>query len=236
MSPPVPLITRRMTSHPADSHTLARYEATGGYAQARRAMAMTRDELVDVVKASGLLGRGGAAFSAGLKWGFLAPATARLPGRQRRRVGAWHLQGPSAARARPPPDGRGDRHRRRTPTRSITPSSTCGASTPEAGPAVAARRRRGLRGRLPRPGSSGPGYRPRGHRPPRGRGLHLRRGDGPLNSLEGLRGEPRLKPPYFPAVKGLYMQADDRQQRRDVSNLPDHRSSGGAATTPSGRG
>ena len=25
-----------------------------------------------------------------------------------------------------------------------------------------------------------------------------------LHSLEGRRGEPRLKPPYFPAVKGLY--------------------------------
>ncbi|HZD23944.1 MAG TPA: NADH-quinone oxidoreductase subunit NuoF, partial [Acidimicrobiia bacterium] len=67
------LITKRMTDHPDDSHTIERYEATGGYAQAKRALGITRDELVEEVKASGLLGRGGAAFSAGLKWSFLAP-------------------------------------------------------------------------------------------------------------------------------------------------------------------
>ncbi|MEI2700615.1 MAG: hypothetical protein V9E94_20590 [Microthrixaceae bacterium] len=37
-----------------------------------------------------------------------------------------------------------------------------------------------------------------------------------IESLEGNRGMPRLKPPYFPAAKGVYMAADDRQQRRDV--------------------
>ena len=68
------VVTKRMTEHPADSHTIDRYEATGGYEQARRAIGMTRDELVEEIKTSGLLGRGGAAFSAGLKWSFLAPA------------------------------------------------------------------------------------------------------------------------------------------------------------------
>ncbi|MCA1735872.1 MAG: hypothetical protein LC739_07130 [Actinobacteria bacterium] len=68
------LVTKRMVEHPTDSHTLERYKATGGYAAAKRAVSMTRDELVEAVKSSGLLGRGGAAFSAGLKWSFLAPA------------------------------------------------------------------------------------------------------------------------------------------------------------------
>ncbi|HEU4750741.1 MAG TPA: NADH-quinone oxidoreductase subunit F, partial [Acidimicrobiia bacterium] len=68
------LVTKRMVDHPTDSHTLERYMATGGYKQARKAVRMTRDELVEMVKASVLLGRGGAAFSAGLKWSFLAPA------------------------------------------------------------------------------------------------------------------------------------------------------------------
>ncbi|MDH5615819.1 MAG: NADH-quinone oxidoreductase subunit F, partial [Acidimicrobiia bacterium] len=68
------VLTARMTRHPTDSHKLERYGATGGYVHARRAMDMTRDEIVELVKASGLLGRGGAAFSAGLKWSFLAPA------------------------------------------------------------------------------------------------------------------------------------------------------------------
>ena len=36
-----------------------------------------------------------------------------------------------------------------------------------------------------------------------------------LNSLEGLRGHPRMKPP-FPAVAGLYQSPDRRQQRRDA--------------------
>ena len=68
------VVTQRMTEHPTDSHTLKRYEATGGYSQAKRSLGLTREELIDEVKASGLLGRGGAAFSAGLKWSFLAPA------------------------------------------------------------------------------------------------------------------------------------------------------------------
>jgi hypothetical protein len=37
-----------------------------------------------------------------------------------------------------------------------------------------------------------------------------------IESLEGNRGMPRLKPPFFPAAKGLYLAADDRQQRRDA--------------------
>ncbi|HEY7469551.1 MAG TPA: NADH-quinone oxidoreductase subunit F, partial [Acidimicrobiia bacterium] len=73
MNPPL-VVTKRMMEHPADSHTIERYEATGGYEQARRALGMTRDQLVEEIKASGLLGRGGAAFPAGMKWSFLAPA------------------------------------------------------------------------------------------------------------------------------------------------------------------
>ena len=41
-----------------------------------------------------------------------------------------------------------------------------------------------------------------------------------INSLEGLRGEPRLKPPYFPAAKGLYMQPTIVNNVETVSNLP----------------
>ncbi len=43
-----------------------------------------------------------------------------------------------------------------------------------------------------------------------------------LDSLEGKRGNPRLKPP-FPAVQGLYGGPDADQQRRDAVQRPPHR-------------
>jgi NADH-quinone oxidoreductase subunit F len=56
-----------------DSHTLARYEATGGYRALRKALGMSPVAVHDEVKTASLLGRGGAGFPAGVKWG-LTPA------------------------------------------------------------------------------------------------------------------------------------------------------------------
>src|SRR5689334_11454504 len=56
-----------------DGHTLAGYLRTGGYAGLRAALAKTPAQVHDDVKNSSLLGRGGAGFPAGTKWG-LAPA------------------------------------------------------------------------------------------------------------------------------------------------------------------
>ena len=53
-----------------DSHTMERYLATGGYEGIKAALAKTPDEMSAEVKASTLLGRGGAGFPAGVKWGF----------------------------------------------------------------------------------------------------------------------------------------------------------------------
>lgn len=56
-----------------DSHTLERYLATGGYQGLRAALAKPASSVHDDVKGATVLGRGGAGFPAGTKWG-LTPA------------------------------------------------------------------------------------------------------------------------------------------------------------------
>ncbi len=46
-----------------------------GYKAARKAFSQSPDDIIDQVKKSGLRGRGGAAFSAGLKWSFMPKTT-----------------------------------------------------------------------------------------------------------------------------------------------------------------
>ena len=53
----------------ADSHTLERYLATDGYAGLRAALGRPANEVHDEVKNATVLGRGGAGFPAGTKWG-----------------------------------------------------------------------------------------------------------------------------------------------------------------------
>ena len=61
-----------------NSHSIDTYVADGGYETAKRVLTtMQPAEVIEQVKASGLRGRGGAGFPAGVKWGFLAPATPR---------------------------------------------------------------------------------------------------------------------------------------------------------------
>ena len=55
----------------AKSWTRAAYERTGGYDALRKALAMTPDAVMTEVKDSGLRGRGGAGFPTGMKWSFV---------------------------------------------------------------------------------------------------------------------------------------------------------------------
>ncbi|HEV7558084.1 MAG TPA: NADH-quinone oxidoreductase subunit F, partial [Kofleriaceae bacterium] len=53
------------------ARTIAGYEKLGGYQMLKKALAMTPDAVAAEVKASNLRGRGGAGFSTGVKWGFV---------------------------------------------------------------------------------------------------------------------------------------------------------------------
>lgn len=56
-----------------DSFTLERYLATGGYEALRKGLTMAPGDVHGEVKNASLLGRGGAGFPAGIKWGFCPP-------------------------------------------------------------------------------------------------------------------------------------------------------------------
>ena len=64
-----------------DSHTLAVYRANGGYAALEKVLSggYTPAQVIQILKDSGLRGRGGAGFSTGLKWSFM-PDPAKDPG------------------------------------------------------------------------------------------------------------------------------------------------------------
>ncbi len=63
-----------------NSHTLAVYQAGGGYRGLCRALKeMSPKDVVELVRSSGLRGRGGAGFPTGLKWSFL-PDQEKHPG------------------------------------------------------------------------------------------------------------------------------------------------------------
>jgi len=76
MIPVEKVITRNWDT--PQSHTLESYRRSGGYRALKKALEMTPDQVTNEVKKSNLRGRGGAGFYTGLKWSFV-PKNNPLP-------------------------------------------------------------------------------------------------------------------------------------------------------------
>ena len=63
--------TKIITARFDKDRSLDAYVADGGYGALRKALAMDPGELIDLIKESGLRGRGGAGFATGAKWSFI---------------------------------------------------------------------------------------------------------------------------------------------------------------------
>jgi len=200
--PLTPVLTERWAE--PQSWTLASYERTGGYTALRKALGMPPDEITQLVKDSGLRGRGGAGFPTGQKWGFIPQED-----------GKPHYLVVNADEAEPGTC-------KDAPLMMADPHALIEGAVIAAYAVRCAHAFIYLRGELVHAGRRVEGAIREAYaagylgRDILGSGFDLEltvhRGAGAyicgeetalLDSLEGYRGQPRLRPP-FPAVAGLY--------------------------------
>ncbi len=210
-------------------HTLEGYLGSGGYAGLRAALARTPQELVDEVKAASLLGRGGAGFPAGTKWGFCPP-------------GVWPRYLVVNGDESEPGTYKDRILMERDPHQLIEGVLIACYAIGAAQAFLYVRGEMALaQERIAEAlnDAYAAGYV---GRDVMGSGFSvdivLHWGAGAyivgeetalIESLEGNRGMPRLKPPFFPAVKGLYLQPTVVNNVETLANLPWIAQHGGAA-------
>ena len=222
------ILTERMEAHRSDSHTLERYKATGGYTALRKGLFDIGAEGVAAeVKASNVRGRGGANFPAGVKWGFLAPAKP-----------AYLVVNADESE----PGTFKDRQLMERDPHQLLEGVILTSFALDVHHAFIY-----IRGEYPKPArrvqravdeAYAQGYLGTDIL---GSGfdldvtVHLGGGayicgeeSALLNSLEGRRGEPRIKPP-FPAVEGLYSKPTIVNNVETLSNVPWIVTNGGAS-------
>jgi NADH-quinone oxidoreductase subunit F len=217
-----------------DSHTLERYLATGGYDGLRRALGRAASEVHDEVKSATILGRGGAGFPAGNKWG-LTPA------------GVWPRYLVVNGDESEPGTYKDRLLMERDPHQLI---EGCLIACYAAGLSQCFLYIRGemalAQERVAKAlnDAYAAGYVGRNIMGSRfsvdivlhwGAGAYVVGEETALiESLEGNRGMPRLKPPYFPAAVGLYGKPTIVNNVETLSNLPWLMVNGSAAYTAIG--
>src|SRR5438034_4986081 len=182
------------------------YLRAGGYEQLKQALTMSRAEIVNKVKNSGLRGRGGAGFSCGLKWSFIKPDEKRPvylicnadesePGTFKDRY-IIHEDPHQLLEGMLISCYALNAHTAYIYIRGEFPE---GARILER--AIEEARQHNFLGK----NILGSGFDVEIY-VHRGAGAYICGEEtGLIESLEGKRGYPRIKPPYFPAVLGLYM-------------------------------
>ena len=221
------IITSRFAD--PEGHTLDRYVATGGYQGLRDALAKKPGDVIEEVKSASLLGRGGAGFPAGVKWGFCPPGV--FP---RYLVVNGDESEPGTYKDRLLMER--DPHQLIEGVLIACYAVGCSQAFLYVRGEMALAQERIAQALNDAYAAGYVGKEILGTDFSVDVVLHWGAGayivgeeTALIESLEGNRGMPRLKPPFFPAAKGLYLQPTIVNNVETLSNLPWILHHGGAA-------